>query len=183
MLKISTKKSREPLRLALGGGSALVLRRADAFDQIAAETQADAAIAAILAGGETIAEYSLGEDEDGGERDINALREILVEVEIAMRVVSGIENIEIDDVAQTAPNRPLFAALFRETWALNAFRAKSRGDIHQRTLVGNGSERSQNGEPAAASPIADPAQVSEPPARADSEAKAESAAPSENMAA
>lgn len=188
MLKVSTKKKQEPLRLDLGGGSALLLRKADSFDQIAAESEAVRIVAAIEAGEKALAAYLLGEQEAGSEeepgttRDPGALLAVITEIELAMRVVSGVENIELDETLQTQPSRRLFAALFCEVYVLNAFRAKSRGDLHVRTALGNGSAPSPTGGPPAASPIADPATASEPPALEASKARPESAAPSESTA-
>jgi hypothetical protein len=178
VLKVSTKKKQAPLRLDLGGGSALLLRKADSFDQIAAETEAARIVVAIESSEEAISTYLLGDADIAADRDPDSLRSVVTEIEIAMRVVSSVENIELDDVPQTAPSRSLFAALFLEPWTLNAFRAKSRGDLHERTILGNGSEPSPNGAPAAESPIADPADGSEQLAPEDNEARAESAAPS-----
>jgi hypothetical protein len=182
MLKVSTNKKAEPLRLDLGGGSALVLRKADSFDQIAAESEALRIVGAIEEGRDALAEFLLGPEDGGAERDRGALIAVITEIEIAMRVVSGLENIELDDVVQNEKSRALFAALFREPWILNAFRAKTRGDLHVRTLQGNGSAPSPIGEGKEAPPSAGTAASSNRPAPMDGAAPMESSAPSESMA-
>jgi hypothetical protein len=177
MLEISTTHPKETEQLSLGGGAKLMLRRATSFDVIAAESEAVRVVAGIENGLAALADYLLGES-DAGAIEHGALLAVLTDVELAMRVVVAVENVVLDGETQTVGSRRLFAALFREEWALNAFRARARGVIHLRTLVGNASAPSPNGAPKEEPPSAAIAPTTEPPAPAASAETMASAAPS-----
>lgn len=184
MLKISTKKPAAPLRIDLGGTAALLLRKADALDVIAAEGEAIRIAAAIESGAEAASTYfaDLPADAVISEQRRIGMVDFLTEIELAMLIVSGLENIEMDDVAQTSPSRLLFAALFRETGIYNAFRRTARLGLHERTDQGKKSVSSPIGEPPAEPPIADLAAPSAFPALPADAATTEASAQSANTA-
>jgi hypothetical protein len=184
MLKISTKKPVSPLRLDLGGDAALLLRKADALDVIAAEGEAVRIAAAIESGAEAASTYFVDMPADAvlSEQRRIGMVDFLTEVELAMQIVSGLENIEMDGAPQTSGSRVLFSALFRETGIFNAFRRLARLGLHERTLLGNGSGNSPTGGPPAAPPIVDPAAISGSRALGGSAATTGASVQNESMA-
>lgn len=184
MLKISTKKPTKSPRVELGGSAALLLRKADTLDVIAAEGEAIRIAAAIESGAESASTYFVDLPADAviPEQRRVGMVDFLTEVELAMLVVTGLENIELDDIPQTSPSRRLFAALFLEMGAYNAFRRVARLGLHERTEQGKKSESSPIGEPPAGPPIVVPVAISASLALLDAAATTEASAPSANTA-